>query len=33
MLVGKIKRVKGHPKIGATNDELKAAVGRGLSTQ
>jgi len=33
MLVGKIKGGKGHPKIGATDDELKAAVERVLSTQ
>lgn len=33
MLVGKIKGGKGHPKIGATDDELKAAVERVLSTK
>lgn len=33
MLVAKIKEGKGHPKIGATDDELKAAVKRVLSTE
>jgi cytochrome c len=33
MLVGKIKDGKGHPKVAATDDELKAAVGTVLSTK
>ena len=33
MLVGKIKEGKGHPKIEATDAELKAAVGTVLSTK
>lgn len=33
MLVGKIKDGKGHPKIAASDAELKAAVGTVLSTK
>ena len=33
MLVGKIKEGKGHPKVDATDAELKAAVGTVLSTK
>jgi cytochrome c len=33
MLVAKIKDGKGHPKVAATDDELKAAVGAVLSTK
>ena len=33
MLVSKIKEGKGHPKISATDDELKAAVKQVLSTK
>ena len=33
MLVGKLKEGKNHPKIGASDAELKAAVGYVLSTK
>lgn len=33
MLVAKIKDGKGHPKVAATDDELKAAVGAVLSAK
>jgi len=33
MLVAKIKEAKGHPKVSATEDELKAAVKQVLSTK
>ena len=33
MLVSKIKEGKGHPKISATDDELKAAIKQVLSTK
>jgi cytochrome c len=33
MLVAKIKEAKGHPKVSATDDELKAAVKQVLSTK
>ncbi|MBI2748601.1 MAG: hypothetical protein HYX43_04465 [Burkholderiales bacterium] len=33
MLVGKLKEGKGHPKVAASDDELKAAVKQVLATQ
>jgi cytochrome c len=33
MLVAKIKEAKGHPKVSASEDELKAAVKQVLSTK
>jgi len=33
MLVGKLKEGKGHPKIAASDDELKAAVKQVLATK
>jgi hypothetical protein len=33
MLVGKIKEGKVHPKVDATDAELKAAIGQVLSTK
>jgi len=33
MLVGKLKDGKGHPKVSATDDELKAAIKQVLATK